>query len=204
MEKIDFKKTLASLYKAPKGEFVLVDVPDMQFVKVDGQGDPNTDPAYRRAIEWLYSASYAMKFAVRAASGRDYVVPPLEGLWSADDAEDFVARRKHLWRWTMMIMVPDFVDRAHFDAALEKAAGKLGEPPASLRLEHLHEGLCLQTLYVGSYDDEGPILNKLHNEIMPARGVTFAGPHHEIYLSDARRTAPEKLKTLLRQPIKRL
>lgn len=202
VDKIDFKKKLSRLYSAPTGSFASVDVPVMQFVKVDGTGDPNREPAYAHAIEWLYSMSYAMKFAAKAKSGKDYVVPPLEGLWWADNPDDFVARRKHLWRWTMMIMVPDLVGRSLYEAALEKSRDKLGEPPDSLRLEPLDERRCLQTLHVGSYDNERPTLARLHDEIMPAIGVTFAGPHHEIYLSDARKTPPEKLRTILRQPVR--
>ena len=202
MEKIDFKKKLATLYGAPKGKFATVDVPIMKFVKIDGKGDPNREPAYSRAIEWLYSTSYAMKFAAKAKAGKDYVVPPLEGLWWADNPSDFVARRKHQWQWTMMIMVPDFVAHPLYEAALAKSRDKLGEPPASLRLEPLEEGRCLQTLHIGSYDDEGPTLARLHSEIMPAQGLIFAGPHHEIYLSDPRKTAPDKLKTILRQPVR--
>lgn len=202
MMKIDFKKAMPKLYSAPRGTFAEIDAPIMQFVKVDGYGDPNSDTGYKRAIEWLYSTSYAMKFATKAKLGKDYVVPPLEGLWWADDPQDFIARRKSRWHWTMMIMAPDFVGVSLFDAALAKTRGKLGEPPQSLRLETLHEGYCLQTIHVGSYDDEGPILAKLHNEIMPSMGLTFSGPHHEIYLSDARRTKPEKLRTVLRQPVK--
>ena len=102
----------------------------------------------------------------------------------------------------MMIMVPDFVERPLYEAALARSRDKLGEPPVSLRLEPLDEGRCLQTLHIGSYDDEGPTLARLHNEIMPAQGVTFAGPHHEIYLGDPRKTPPEKLKTILRQPVR--
>ncbi len=201
MEKIDFKKSFPNLYRPPAGRFVSVDVPAMQFVKIDGKGDPNTAPAYRQAIEWLYSVSYAMKFAAKASIGKDYTVPPLEGLWWADDPADFVARRKERWRWTMMIMAPDFIDGALFDAAVEKAGKKLGAAPDSLRLEKLNEGTVLQTLHVGSYDDEGPTLARLHDEEMPSRGLTFAGPHHEIYLSDPRKTASAKLRTILRQPV---
>lgn len=201
MEKIDFKKGLPDLYRPPADRFVSVDVPAMQFVKVDGKGDPNTAPAYRLAIEWLYAVSYAMKFAAKTAKGKDYVVPPLEGLWWADDPADFVARRKEHWCWTMMIMAPEFIDRPLFEAAVEKARKKLDSPPASLRLEILNEGRALQILHVGSYDDEGPTLAQLHDEEMPARGLAFAGPHHEIYLSDPRRTEPAKLRTILRQPV---
>lgn len=202
MEKIDFKKSLPGLYKPPVDRFVYVDVPAMQFVKVDGKGDPNTAPAYKQAIEWLYSVSYAMKFAAKAALGKDYVVPPLEGLWWAYDPADFVARRKDRWCWTMMIMAPAFIDLAMFEAAVDKSKKKLDTPPDSLRLDRLEEGTVLQILHVGSYDDEGPILARLHDEEMPSRGLAFAGPHHEIYLSDARKTEPAKLKTILRQPVR--
>ena len=143
-----------------------------------------------------------MKFASKRELGKDYVVPPLEGLWWADDPADFVARRKDRWRWTMMIMVPDFVGPDLYEAALAKTRTKLGEPPDTLRLESLTEGLSLQTLHIGSYDDEGPILAHLHDELMPAEKLDFNGRHHEIYLSDPRKTPPGKLKTILRQPVK--
>lgn len=201
MEKIDFRKTLKALYAPPTGRFVPVDIPAMRFVKVDGAGDPNISGSYKAAVEALYSVSYAMKFAAKAA-GTDYTVPPLEGLWHADDPSSFTGRRKDEWKWTMMIMVPDFVDRAIFDAAVAKARGKLGALPPSLRLESYDEGRCLQALHVGSYDDEAPLLARLHGEVMPAAGLTFNGPHHEIYLSDPRKVAPEKLRTVLRQPVR--
>jgi hypothetical protein len=199
--KIDFRKSHAALYTAAAGRFVEVDAPQLRFVKIDGEGDPNTSPAYRQAIEWLYPVSYALKFAAKGM-GRDYVVPPLEGLWWAEDPADFVARRKDRWRWTMMIMAPDFIAPLLFEAAVEKTKRKLGDAPSSLRLESLAEGRSLQTLHVGSYDEEGPALACLHNEIMPRTGLTFAGPHHEIYLSDPRKTAPPRLRTILRQPVK--
>lgn len=204
MSKIDLKKQHANLYTAPIGKFVELDVPPGSFVKVDGQGDPNTSAAYKSAIEWIYSVSYAMKFAVKAALQKDYVVPPLEGLWWADNPADFQARIKDAWRWTMMIPTPDFVDPSFFEPALAKTRKKLGEPPASLRFESYAEGACLQTLHIGSYDDEAPTLRHLHEVLIPKMRLTFAGPHHEIYLSDPRKTAPEKLKTILRQPVKAL
>jgi hypothetical protein len=204
MQKIDFKKSLKPLYTAPAGTFVPMEVPQMQFVKVDGEGDPNIVAAYRSAVEWLYSVSYAMKFAAKARLGKDYVVPPLEGLWWADDPKSFIARKKDQWRWTMMIMVPDFVVRDIFENAVTKASVKIGQPPRSLRLEGYDEGLSLQTLHVGSYDEEGPVLARLHDVVMPNMGMVFNGPHHEIYLSDPRKTAAAKLKTILRQPVKLL
>ena len=204
MEKIDFKKTFAALYRPPANRFARIEVPPMQFVMVDGEGNPNTAPAYKRAIEWLFSVSYAMKFAAKTSLKKDYVVPPLEGLWWADDPADFVARRKELWRWTIMIMAPDFLDQAIFDAAVDKTTKKLGVPPETLRLENYDEGQSLQILHVGSYDDEGPVLAKLHNDVMPSQELTFAGPQHEIYLNDVRKAEPDKLKTILRQPVKPL
>ena len=200
MDKIDFRRTLGH-YKATR-TIDEIHVPEMAFVMVDGAGNPNNAPAYQSAIEWLYSTSYALKFAAKAL-GHDYVVPPLEGLWWADDPADFTARRKDNWRWTMMIMAPDVLTQAMFAEAVAKAGAKLGNRPDTLRLERYAEGRSLQVLHVGSYDDEGPILAQLHDVEMPARGVTFNGHHHEIYLGDPNRTAPEKLKTIIRQPIQK-
>lgn len=200
MDKIDFRRSLKH-YGATR-TIELIDIPAMQFLMLDGQGDPNTARAYQTAIEWLYATSYALKFAAKAALGQDYVVPPLEGLWWADDPDDFVARRKDNWRWTMMIMAPDFITDAMFADAGSKAGKKLGDTPKTLRLERYDEGRSLQVLHVGSYDDEGPILKQLHDVEMPARGLVHNGHHHEIYLSDARRTEPAKLRTILRQPVR--
>jgi len=202
MDKIDFKRTLKVLYQPRNRDFEPVEVPALPFVMIDGAGDPNAEPAYRRALEWLFSVSYAMKFAAKSELGQDYTVPPLEGLWWADDPADFARRRKDSWRWTMMIMAPDFLDGTQFDRARTKASGKLGRAPDSLRLENYHEGLCFQALHIGSYDDEGPVLRHLHEEVMPRERMTFNGHHHEIYLSDPRRTDPAKLRTVLRQPVR--
>ena len=204
MGKVDLKKQDRVLYSSLAGEFEDIAVPEMTFVKVDGAGNPNTSPAYSTALKAIYSVSYALKFAAKTDLDQDYVVPPLEGLWWAKDPNAFAERRKDEWLWTMMIRVPDFVERELHHAALEKAAHKLGALPTTLRIETLDEGRVLQTLHVGSYDDEGPILAHLHHELMPAMGLTFDGPHHEIYLGDPRRTAPDKLKTILRQPVRPL
>ena len=202
-DKIDFRKSLKTLYQPSAKAFELIEVPAMQFVMVDGAGNPNTAEGYKHALEWLYATSYALKFAIRHATGQDYVVPPLEGLWWSEDMASFIRRDKDRWRWTMMIMAPDFASAALYEAAVEKARGKLGESPASLRLERYEEGLSVQILHIGSYDDEGPTLARLHDEFMPQNGLVATGHHHEIYLSDARRAAPEKLKTILRQPVAR-
>lgn len=202
MEKIDFKKTLKALYAPIAKDFVMVEVPRMQFVKVDGHGNPNTAPAYTEAVQWLYGVSYALKFAAKAL-GHDYGVPPLEGLWWAKDNAAFTERTKDEWSWTMMIMAPDFVTAEMFEAAVEKTRKKLGEPPASLRFEPFEEGLAVQILHVGSYDDEAPTIKRLHAEFIPQHGLVENGVHHEVYLSDPRKTEPARLKTILRHPVRR-
>ncbi len=201
MDKIDFKKTLDS-YQAKRGVFRLVEVPPLHYLMIDGHGDPNTSPAFAEAIETLYPIAYKLKFASKQGLGRDYVVPPLEGLWWADDMDAFSNRDKSQWDWTLLLLVPDWIDQAMVDAAVEQVAAK--DPPARLgdvRFDLLDEGLCVQTLHVGSFDDEGPVLQKLHEEFIPSQGLTPTGHHHEVYFSDFRRTAPDKLRTLLRQPV---
>lgn len=201
MEKVDHKREIPS-YAARRGRFDIVTVPPLQYVMVDGRGDPNTSESYRAAIETLFPVSYKLKFLSKRELGRDYTVMPLEALWWADDMESFTsARDKSQWSWTAMMMVPGWMGQNHVDAALEAA----GDIPSAdlLRLEKLDEGLCVQTLHVGSYDDEAPALATMHDEFIPANGLTMTGRHHEIYLSDARRTAPERLKTILRQPVAR-
>lgn len=201
MDKLDFRKEQPTLFAPPSDDFVLIKVPKLKFVKVDGRGDPNKAPEYERALAWLYGVSYAMKAASKA-EGRDYVVPPLQGLWWADSPKAFTTGKKDKWRWTMMIMAPDFVTAKHFGAGVDKVRKKLGEPPASLRFEDYDEGLAVQILHVGSYDAEAPTIKRLHETFLPANGLKENGPHHEIYLSDPRRTEAAKLKTILRQPVK--
>jgi hypothetical protein len=203
MDKVDFKKTLKALYMPSAKAFSIVEVPPMRFVMVDGQGDPNTAAEYAKGLNWIYSVSYALKFASKIEHDRDYTVPPLEALWWADDMSDFVAGRKESWRWTQMVMVPDFVPEAMFDAALAKATKKLGDTPASLRFDTFDEGLSVQILHVGSYADEAPTIRRLHEEFLPQNGLVENGHHHEIYLSDPRKVEPAKLRTVLRQPVKK-
>lgn len=203
MEKLDLKKARKALFTAPVDRFVPIEVPPALYLMVDGHGDPNSAPAYKLAVESLYATAYAIKFTCKA-SGRDFVVAPLEGLWSARDPESFTARRKDEWDWTMMIMMPDHVDDEMFAAAANRTRSKLGVLPDSLRLESLEEGFSLQALHIGSYDDEGPLLARLHGEVMVSGGYGFAGRHHEIYLGDPRKVAPEKLRTLIRQPVRKI
>ena len=201
-EKVDFKQTLDA-YRAKRDALAIVDVPPLQYLMVDGQGDPNTATAFTESLEALYPLAYALKAASKRALGRDYTVMPLEGLWSAADMAAFTdARDKSRWEWTLLMMVPDWIDEAAFRAAVDaveatRAPARLG----AIRLETLEEGRCVQTLHVGSFDDEGPLLAHMHDEFIPANGLRMTGMHHEIYLSDARRVEPAKRRTILRQPV---
>jgi hypothetical protein len=197
--KSDIKRDRKDLYAPRTGEFQLVEVPESPFLMVDGKGDPNTSPAYADAVAALFAVSYAVKFASKRQLDRDYVVAPLEGLWSADDPAKFVSRAKDDWEWTMMVTQPEWITPAMVAAAAE--AKNIVQPP---RFERLAEGLAVQVLHTGSFDAEGPLLERLHHEFMPANGLAFNGPHHEIYLSDPRRTEPAKLRTILRQPVSRI
>ena len=203
MDKIDFKRDLKHLYQPPAGQFTLIEVPAMQFLMLDGHGDPNSAPAYQEAVEALYAVAYKLKFASKQRLGRDYAVMPLEGLWWAEDMASFTARRdKSQWDWTMMIMQPEWVTGKMFAQATAVVTQQKALPAlAKLRLEPYHEGQSVQIMHIGSYEDEAPTLHKLHHEFMPANQLAFNGRHHEIYLSDPRRVAPEKLKTVLRQPV---
>lgn len=207
---IDPKKTLDA-YQAKRGEIRVVEVPPLQYLMVDGAGDPNTSPAYHNAVTALFPLAYTLKFASRAELGIDTVVMPLEGLWHAADMDAFTSQRdKSAWLWTLMVMVPDHVTAAMFAAAVDsveaKAAKKKEAPSPALsavRLETLDEGLSVQTLHVGAFDDEGPVLDDLHHRFIPENGLRMSGRHHEIYLSDMRRVEPAKLRTILRQPVSR-
>jgi hypothetical protein len=199
--KLDVRRQLAC-YRAERDTPQLVEVPDLQYLALDGHGDPNS-PAFRVAVGALYPVAYTVKFASRRQLGRDYVVPPLEALWWADDMDVFtLARDKSRWSWTAMVMTPEWIPAAMVDEALSVVAAK-GPPErlAEVRLETLSEGTCVQALHVGRYDDEGPLLERMHREFIPSRGLRMRMRHHEIYLSDARRTAPDRLRTILRQPV---
>lgn len=203
MSNIDFKKTLKHLYRPSPKEFSVVDAPAMQFLMVDGHGDPNTAAAYGEAVEALYAVAYKIRFASKKRLGKVYTVPPLEGLWWAEDMDAFTtALDKSQWEWTMMIMQPEWITPQMVAEAITAVKEKKDPPAlAKVRFETYEEGLSVQIMHIGPYDDEAPTLRRLHHEFMPAHGYTFNGKHHEIYLSDPRRVAPEKLKTVLRQPV---
>jgi len=204
MSKIDLRKEMRDLYRPSGKAFSIVEVPPLNYLMIDGQGNPNTAPQYQTALQALYKISYTLKFASKKQLGIDYVVMPLEGLWWAEDMDDFVAMNKDAWQWTMMMLQPEHITAEMVEES--RAAAGRKQPLTTLsqvRLERLHEGLSVQIMYVGSYADEGPTIARMHTYIA-ANGYEPKGKHHEIYLSDPRRTAPERLKTVIRQPVGRL
>lgn len=202
MEKIDYKKQFKHLYGPSAKKVEIVDVPQMNFLMVDGEGDPNTSKSFSDAIEALYLLSYTLKFMVKKGKmGVDYGVLPLEALWWADDMSAFSTGNKDAWKWTLMIMQPEFITRKMVEEATEEVQRK--KKPVSLpfvRFEAFMEGKAAQIMHIGPFSDEGPTIEKVHSFI-ENNGSRSLGKHHEIYLSDIRRAAPEKWKTIVRQPM---
>jgi hypothetical protein len=195
----DVKKDLKQLYAPKNTDWALLDVPEQQFLAIDGRGNPNTAESYKRAVEALYAFAYTIKMTAKRA-GEDFVVGPLEGLWWAEDYAAFTVRAKDSWQWTMLISLPEAVGEDAVEEARESVRRKK-KIDAPVRLEKLREGRCAQALHVGSYDDEGPLLARLHGEFLERQGLEPTGLHHEVYLGDPRRVEPAKLKTVLRQPV---
>ena len=202
MDKIDFKKEYKELYKPSSKEVQIVNVPKLNYLMIDGHGNPNTSQEYKDAIEALFSVSYAVKFMVKKGSiGIDYGVMPLQGLWYHDNMESFSEERKEEWNWTSLIMQPEFVDKDLIDKAVEQVKKKKDLPSITkIEFESLDEGLVAQIMHIGPYSEEKPTIEKLHNYI-EENGYIKVGKHHEIYLSDPRKAAPKNLKTIIRQPI---
>lgn len=203
MEKMDYKKDLKELYMPSAKQVALVEVPEMNFVMIDGEGDPNTAPQFQDAMQALYAISYTAKFMLKKEQvGPDYAVGPAEGLWWADNMEAFKMGDKGSWKWTLMIMQPQQVTGEVFQRALVEAKAKKNiEALDKTRLETFHEGLSVQIMHIGPYAAEAPTIERLH-AFMSENGYDFNGQHHEIYMGDPRRTNPEKLKTVIRQPVK--
>ncbi len=201
MEKIDPKKLYKSAYN-PQKQYEIIEIPTLQFLSIKGQGNPNNSNDYAECVGALFSLSYGLKFQSKKKYQKDYVVGPLEGLWWADDMNDFITRNKEKWKWEMLIWQPDWINKDDFNLILEQTKNKKPNPKLNeVELKTIDEGLCVQILHIGSYDDEAPVLAKMHDEFIPQNGFKMRGLHHEIYISDPRKCAPEKLKTILRQPV---
>jgi hypothetical protein len=203
VKKIDYKKELKHLYQPSAKEVVVVDVPAMNFLMIDGAGDPNISSTFQEATEALFAVSYGLKFMIKKGEQQvDYGVMPLEGLWWADDMAQFSVEKKGDWKWTLMMMQPEYVTPDLFAEAVEQVKKK--KNPAALplmRFEAYTEGQAAQIMHIGPFSEEGPTVAKIHDFIV-ANGGKLAGKHHEIYLSDIRKAAPDKWKTVIRQPFK--
>lgn len=201
MKKIDYKKELKHLYKPSTSKVEIVDVPAMNYLMIDGQGDPNTSVDYKNSIEALFPVAYTLKFMVKKSDlGIDYGVMPLEGLWWVDDMTQFDPNKKDDWKWTSFMMQPEFITREMVEKAIEQVRQK--KNPVALdqiRFESFKEGKAAQIMHIGPFSEEGPNIQKVH-EFITSNGHKLSGKHHEIYLSDIRKAAPEKWRTIIRQP----
>jgi hypothetical protein len=199
--KVDFRKEFKHLYAPSAKDVVSINVPKMNFLMIDGTGDPNTSREYKDAVEALFSLSYAIKFMIKRETGVDYAVMPLEGLWWVDDMAKFSVKNKNEWKWTSMIMQPEYVTKEIVNKSLDQTRKKKNLPSLSkIRFEPFDEGSSAQTMHIGPFSAEGPTIEKIHNFIKK-QGYKLSGKHHEIYLSDLHKSLPEKMKTVLRQPM---
>jgi hypothetical protein len=199
--KVDFKKTLKQLYNPSIKGFHIIEVPEMNFLMVDGKGDPNTSIEYQQAIEALYGISYGIKFALKS-QGYDHIIPPLEGLWWMEDMNEFSRENIARWEWAMMIMQPEWVSKEIVETVRIEVIKKKGNSGLErVKYERYREGLAVQTLYTGAYENEAPVIAEMH-AFIKSNGYQINGKHHEVYLSDVRKTTAERLQTILRQPIR--
>lgn len=192
---------LEELYLPPSDGFVLIDVPRTKYFMVDGRGDPHSEKN-AQMLRWLFAAIQPVRRLARKRMGKDFVEPPLECLWWADDPADFVAARKEHLKWRMMIPAANWMTAAMLTEGVVEAGGRLGDPPPTLRFGRLDEGRCVQTMHRGPYAKEVATLRRLYGDFLPNNGLEPSGPYHEIYLNDPRRTAPAGLRTVLRQPVR--
>ncbi|MCC7550680.1 MAG: GyrI-like domain-containing protein [Methanobacterium sp.] len=201
MPKIDLKKENKEFYYPSTKEVSVVELPLMKFLMIDGQGDPNTSKEYQDAMETIFPVSYKTKFTSKKEKSQDYVVMPLEGLWWTDKMEEFSMADKGSWKWTVMIRQPDFIRQNTINKAIKELEKKKDLPALSkLRFEDFQEGKAVQIMHIGPYGEaEAHAVRKLH-DFIENKGYKLSGKHHEIYISDMRRTKPEKLKTIIRQP----
>lgn len=202
MDKIDYKKEFKEFYNASAKAVTAVTIPSFNFLMIHGHGDPNTSVEYKEAIEALYTVSYSLKFKIKKSKKAiDYGVMPLESLWWVDDLEQFDVKNKENWKWTAMIMQPPLITEELVNTAMLEVQQKK-DPRALIKMkfESFEEGESAQIMHIGPFSEEGPTIKKVH-DFIKANGHSLRGKHHEIYLSDIRRAAPEKWKTIIRQPM---
>jgi hypothetical protein len=195
-----FHDRLRELYLPPENQFTIVDVPEIRFAVIDGKGDPGNGEI-AEAGKWLYSLAHFVKPFVKERMGKNFVDPPLEYLFWADNEKDFIEGNKDKWNWRAMIVFIDWITQDQFDEAVARVEQKRGPAPKTLRLENLHEGECVQYMHVGDYEGVGTVCNELYNQYLPEHNLSPNGYYHEIYLNDPTRTAPKKRKIVIRQPV---
>ncbi|MCK5039824.1 MAG: GyrI-like domain-containing protein [Candidatus Aenigmarchaeota archaeon] len=204
VDKLDLKKDFKELYKVSDKTPVILNVPKQKVISIEGKGNPNTSLEFKNAVEALFPVAFKIKFTSKKELNKDYTVMPLEGLWWTEDMKDFSIENKDIWLWKVFIVQPDFITETMFESSIEEVKKKKDLPSIDkLKFETLNEGLSAQILHIGSYNNEPKTVKKLH-DFIAEKGYSFDGlvqKHHEIYLSDMRKTASEKLKTILRQPV---
>jgi hypothetical protein len=200
--KLDYKKEFPDLYNPKQKEIHILTIPTMQFYMVDGKGDPNTAQMFKDAVSTLYACAFTLKMGYKKQHPtKDYVVPPLEGLWFMEDMREWSSEKKNMWQWTMMIRIPDYISVSDAQKAIQTAKLKKNPPLIEqTRIVTYEEGTAVQVIYIGPYSEEHPIIMKMH-EYAAKQGYKLKGKHHEIYLSDPRKITPEKYRTIIRQPI---
>lgn len=206
MTKLDFKKAEKELYSPPSDQPVIIEIPTLTYLMLDGKGDPN-DKEFGDAVQTLYAVAYGIKMlpkkGITPNGYAEYVVPPLSGLWWAKDMQDFMSANRDNWQWTAMIRQPEFVTEKLVEQVKQQVVEKKKEllRVGEVRLESYKEGKCVQIMHLGPYSAEAPTIQKLH-QFAADQGFKLRGKHHEIYLSDPRKAKPEKMKTVIRQPVK--
>lgn len=195
-----FHERLRELYLPPEHQFTMVDVPEIRYAIIDGKGDPGNGKS-AEAAKWLYSVVHLVKPFVKERMGKNFVEPPLEYQFWADNERDFIEGNKEKWHWRAMIVFIDWITQKQFEEAVAKVEQKLGLAPETLRLKNLHEGKCVQIMHVGDYNEVGAICEKLYSQYLPENNLEPNGYYHEIYLNDPTRTSPDKRKIVIRQPV---
>lgn len=204
MEKRDLKKEHRNMFSPKKGVFSIIEIPQLKYITIEGEGNPNIAESFSKSTEALYTIAYGIKFAMKE-SGDDFTVMPLEGLWYCDNMSKFSEDNKDEWKWKLMILQSELVEQEIFENARIKGITKkteLKEYLEEVKLEKYTEGLSVQTMYVGAYKDEAPVIREMH-KFIGENGYELAGLHHEIYIGDPRKTEAAKLKTILRQPMRK-
>jgi hypothetical protein len=196
----EFHNRLRELYLPPEGKFTIIDVPEIRYAMIDGEGRPES-AAMTAASKWLYALVHIVKPYVKERMGKNFAEPPLEYLFWAENEKDFIEGNQDAWRWRVMVVFTDWIDQDRFDQAVSAVEIKLGQAPASLRLEDLQEGKSVQTMHVGEYEKIQAVCHELYTNFLPENGLKPNGFYHEIYLNDPDRTAPHKRKVVIRQPV---